>query len=318
MKITLTTSVVIPTYRREAVLLDTIDSLLKMMDNADGCLELFIVDQTERHDPATDRRLGAWDQSGKIRWIRLDRPHITRSMNIGVQKAKGDIVLFLDDDIMPHPELINEHINAYGRHPDAWAVVGQVLQPWDKPQPVFYTPRGGRLTRYLDFPFFSTDGMFVENVMAGNLSVRRGKFISLGGFDENFTPPIATRFETEFAKRLVARGGNIWFEPKASIRHLRASTGGTRSQGNHLTSISPIHGIGDYYYALKSAKGIERLRYILSRPFREVRTKFHLKHPWYIPIKLLGEFRALFGALMIYSDPSNYFAEKRSSDGSSK
>jgi GT2 family glycosyltransferase len=308
MRNRLTLSVVIPTYRREAVLVDTIDSLLKVINNADGCLELLIVDQTEHHNPATDRRMGEWEQSGKIRWTRLDIPHITRSMNIGVQMVKGDIVLFLDDDVVPDPELINEHINAYERHPDAWAVAGQVLQPWDKSRPVFYTPRGGWLTRYLDFPFFSTDGMFVENVMAGNLSVRRDFFIHLDGFDENFTPPVATRFETEFAKRLVSMGGKIWFEPKASIRHLRASTGGTRSKGNHLTSMSPIHGQGDYYYALRCAnvKGVERFFYILKRPFREICTRFHLKHPWYIPVKFIGEIKALVKSFIIFFKPPKF------------
>jgi GT2 family glycosyltransferase len=308
MKNLLTLSVVIPTYRREAVLLETINSLLKVMENADVCLELLIVDQTEHHDPATDRKLGEWEQSVKIRWLRLDRPHITRSMNTGVQMAKGDIVLFLDDDIVPVPELINEHMNAFKKHPDAWAVAGQVLQPWDKPQPVFYTPRGGQLTHYLDFPFFSTDGTFVENVMAGNLSVRRDHFIQLGGFDENFTPPVATRFETEFAKRLVSRGGKIWFEPKASIRHLRASTGGTRSKGNHLTSMSSIHGLGDYYYALRceNVKGVERFFYIFKRPFREIRTMFHLKHPWYIPVKFIGEIKALIESFIIFFKPQKF------------
>jgi GT2 family glycosyltransferase len=308
MKQLLTLSIVIPTYRREAVLLDTIESLVKVMGNADGCLEILIVDQTEFHDPATDQRLEAWDQSGKIRWIRLDCPHITRSMNMGVQMAKGNIVLFLDDDILPDPELINEHINAYGRHPEAWAVAGQVLQPWDKPQHVVYIPRGGRLTRYLDFPFFSSDGTFVENVMAGNLSVRRDHFIRLGGFDENFTPPVATRFETEFAKRLVSKGGRIWFEPKASIRHLRASTGGTRSIGSHLTSMSSIHGLGDYYYALRceNVKGVERVFYIFKRPFREIRTMFHLKHPWYIPVKFIGEIKALIESFIIFFRPQKF------------
>jgi GT2 family glycosyltransferase len=308
MKVKLKTSVVIPTYHREAVLLDTIVSLLKVMDNADGYIELLIMDQTEHHDPATERSLEEWNQSGKIRWVRLDRPHITRSMNMGVQMAKGDIVLFLDDDIVPDPALVNEHVNAYGRHPEVWAVAGQVLQPWDTPQSVFYTPRGSRLTRYLDFPFFSTDGTFVENVMAGNLSVRRDHFLHLGGFDENFTPPVATRFETEFAKRLVSRGGKIWFEPKASIRHLRVSTGGTRSKGNHLTSMSSIHGLGDYYYALRcaNAKGVERFVYIFKRPFREIRTMFHLKHPWYIPVKFIGEIKALIESFIIFYKPQKF------------
>lgn len=314
MKTELTLSVIIPTYRREKVLTETIRTLLPMMSKSGAFTELLIVDQTEQHEASTQMQLTDWDRKGKIRWITLNPPHITRSMNIGVRMAKGYVVLFLDDDIIPAPALVEEHLNAHYNHPDAWAVVGQVLQPWDNPRSVVYTPSGGYLTRYLDFPFFSLEGTFVENVMAGNLSVRRDHFIRLDGFDENFTPPVASRFETEFAKRLVLHGGKIWFEPKASIRHLRAATGGTRSKGNHLTSMSPIHGIGDYYYALKTANGFERMRYMALKPLREVRTKFHFRHPWYIPVKLVGEIRALIRALMIYGTTPKHIAGRRRSD----
>jgi GT2 family glycosyltransferase len=293
----LSLSIVIPTYRREQVLLNTIDDLLPLMGKAGFDSELILVDQTLRHDGNTGRKLRQFHRAGKIRWVRPDVPHITRSMNLGVCQAKGSIVLFLDDDIVPSRGLLTGHVDAYRKQPAAWAVAGQVLQPWDEPERVSYAARGGPIHRYLDFPFYSVEGAFVENAMAGNLSVRKQRFIQLGGFDENFTPPVASRFESEFAKRLVRQGGRIWFEPAASIRHLRVSTGGTRTGGNHLTSISPVHGAGDYYYACRCAKGGERLNYILKRPFREIRTKFHLKHPWYIPLKLVGEVRALWDTI---------------------
>jgi hypothetical protein len=128
--------------------------------------------------------------------------------------------------------------------------------------------------------------------MAGNLSVNRARALAIGGFDENFLPPVAYRFESEFARRIIANGGHIWFEPSASIRHLRAQSGGTRSRGCHLTSMSPVHGTGDYYYALRCGCGWERICYLLKRPLREISTKFHLTHPWWIPAKLVGEMRA--------------------------
>jgi GT2 family glycosyltransferase len=149
--------------------------------------------------------------------------------------------------------------------------------------------------------------------MAGNLSVKREFALQVGGFDENFIPPVSFRFETEFARRLVAAGGRIRFAPAASIRHLRAGQGGTRSQGTHLTSASPLHGAGDYYYALRCGKGMERVGYILQRPFREVRTKFHLTHPWFIPVKFIGEMRAMILAFQLYkTGPQILVQEKKS------
>jgi GT2 family glycosyltransferase len=293
----LSLSVVIPTYRREDVLVRTVEALLRIGQGLPELQELILVDQTRVHEPATASRLDEWSGDGRIRWLRESEPNLTRAMNIGLCQARGDVVLFLDDDIVPGTGLFRGHLDAYRRNSALTAVVGQVLQPEEEPVPRAFVPRGGNLRRFLDFPFFSTKGRLVENVMAGNLSVRRLDSIAIGGFDENFVAPVASRFETEFAKRLVAAGRLIWFEPSASIRHLRAPSGGTRALGSHLSSALPCFGVGDYYYALRSGRGMEKWWYVARKPWREVRTKFHLRHPWWIPVKLVGEVRAFVQAL---------------------
>ncbi len=292
-------SIVIPSYGREQVLLDTIAALEPQRRALGSGSELLLVDQTPEHEPAVQRALDAWQQAGRLRWLRLSQPHLTRAMNTGLQRSRGEIVLFLDDDIEPAADLLAAHLQAHHRFASAWAVVGQILQPAQQPEPLLGRPHRCSLWRDLDFPFNSTIGAWIENAMAGNLSLRRARALALGGFDERFPPPVAYRFETEFAKRLIAAGGAIRFAPEASLRHLRAPAGGTRSGGSHLTSASAVHGVGDCYYALRCGRGLQRSWYLLRRPLREVRTRFHLRHPWWIPVKLLGELRALVAALQL-------------------
>ena len=310
-------SIVIPTYRRGRVLLETIRYLLEILTPSE---EILVVDQTESHPAeilSSFRTLG----KGIVRRIVLPKPSIPCAMNVGLQEAKGDIVLFLDDDIVPDENLIAAHRMVHEQFSEAWAVVGQVLQPEDgfqvlengnqrskdedqfilrsstsesvKAQQGFHGQARGHLRGDLGFKFNSNMPAWIENVMAGNLSVKKGFALQMGGFDENFIPPVSYRFETEFAKRLIGAGGKIRFEPSASIKHLRAGHGGTRSRGSHLSSASPIHGVGDYYYALRCGQGLQRITYMLKRPFREVCTKFHFTHPWFIPVKLIGELRAM-------------------------
>lgn len=298
-----TLSLVIPTYCREQVLIKTLSLLLKQTKNFQWFRELIVIDQTPKHEPETDQKLTTWHQAGEIKWIRLSKPHLTRAMNDGLFMATGDIVLFTDDDIIPSPQLLEAHLKAHQENPGLTAVVGQVLQPGETPEQLSYQPKGGTLSRYRDFPFRSIQGCFVENVIACNLSLNRKIALSVGGFDEAFLPPVAARFETEFAKRVIKSGGKIWFEPGASIQHLQAQSGGTRSKGSHLTSASPCYGVGDYYYALRQGHGWERVWYILRKPFREIRTKFHLKHPWWIPLKLIGEIRAFYQAWQLFQKP---------------
>lgn len=291
------TTIAIPTYGRDDVLTDTIASLVALESPAD---EVLIIDQTPVHKPHTESKLQHWNESGVIRLVQLKTPSITQAMNQALMITKSDFVLFLDDDIRPRAELIRIHVNAHISNPSLWATVGQVIQPWQEPQDIDASRKATGLRKDEDFPFHSTRDRDIENVMAGNLCVHRERALSIGGFDENFVGA-AYRFETEFARRIIKAGGKIRFLGGAGIDHLRAERGGTRSTGSHMTSADPKHGIGDHYYAMLHAESPSEARaYCMRRILREVRTKFHLTHPWWIPVKLLGELRAYFGARRLY------------------
>ncbi len=289
-------TIVIPTCGREEVLVKTLGQVIDLPAEK----EIIVVDQTLSHEAATVQALHDWHEAGTIRWIHQQPPGVVAAMNRGLREAKHELVLFLDDDIEPCAGLLEAHENAHARYREAWAVAGRVMQPEEEPVRRKHQRHGGGLIHDLDFDFTSREGAWVENVMAGNLSVKRNRAIAIGGFDENFIPPVSYRFETEFAKRIIAAGGKVRYEPEAAIHHLRAPRGGTRSIGSHLTSASPLHGVGDYYYALKCGRGLERFLYMLRRPFREVLTRFHLRHPWWIPVKFVGELRALIVAFQLY------------------
>ena len=297
-------SVVIPTYNRNKVLIDSIKCIINQSHPA---REILVIDQTIDHDDDTERTLYSWQDDNAIRWFRLKEPSVTIAMNFGLLKSISDIVLFLDDDIIPDPKLIETHIKVHNESKKIFAIAGQVLQPNKLPLSTTYKSKKNHITNFIDFPFNSQNRTFVENVMAGNLSILRKEALSIGGFDENFLPPVAYRFETDFAKRIIKSGGKILFEPNARINHLHASEGGTRARGSHLNSASPIHGSGDYYYALKHGKNtVEKFIYMFKRPFREILTKFHLKKPWWVPVKFIGEIRALIQAISLYRNGPKY------------
>ena len=309
-----TLSIVIPTFGRGEVLLETLGHVLRLETPPE---EILVVDQTPKHRPETQRQMESWDASGRIRWTLMKKASIPAAMNKGLRQASCPLVLFLDDDIVPNGDLAAAHVAAHREFPEASSVVGQVLQPGEEPASRNgWQPKSGFLAD-IDFPFWSTERAWVSNVMAGNLSVKREKAIETGGFDVNFEG-IAYRFETEFARRLLRHGGKILFEPKASIRHLKAARGGTRATGrqdgvpsmsgeyHRLTSASPRYAMGDYYFAMRQGWSGSMIRYMLRRPFREVATRFHLKHPWCIPAKLVGEARAAWRAWTLYRRGPQY------------
>jgi len=268
-------SVVIPTYKREAVLLNTIRDLLALDLGAE---EILIVDQTEMHSPETIESLSALNRAKKIRWLRMSAPSITAAMNEGLKKANGDVVLFLDDDIIPSENLVGAH--ALGHENGAKIVAGQVLQPGEEPEP--------ELDGANKFQFRSSTPRLISEFMGGNFSINRQFALALGGFDENFVH-VAYRFEAEFAARAIAAGEKIMFEPEASIRHLKSASGGTRSYGHHLTTVKPSHSVGEYYYLLHGKGVRHRVQKIINRAFRAIRTTHHLTRPWWIPVTLTAE-----------------------------
>jgi GT2 family glycosyltransferase len=278
-------SIVVPTYNRGAILADTLRRFLALEPRP---AELLVIDQTASHLPEIATQLDAWAVAGDIRWIRLPKPSIPHAMNEGLRLATRPIVLFLDDDVAPVPEIVARHAAAYD-DANTVAVIGQCLQPGESPQHW----RRGEATRDipdLDFRFNHDAPEFISNVIAMNLSVVRDRALAIGGFDENFVF-VAYRFETDFALRLIAAGGRIRFEPSARVDHLRLSTGGTRAYGDHRTSPSPAHSAGDYYFALHHSHHFTS--YVLHRLRTNVLTRFHVKHPWTIPAKLIGEARGL-------------------------
>ncbi|MFN9932114.1 MAG: glycosyltransferase [Cyanobacteriota bacterium] len=282
----MTLTVAIPTYGRDQVLLDTVEALLALDPPP---WELLVVDQTPRHVPEVESRLEHLAAEGRLRWLRLTRPSITAAMNRALLEARGDRVLFLDDDILPDPDLLAAHGRAAAHEPDAM-VAGRVLQPW----------HGGRYDP-ADAPFLFNDPAprQVREFMGGNVAIPRLRAIELGGFDTNFVR-VAYRFEAEFAHRWVSAGLPIHYEPTALIHHLRAERGGTRSYGLHLTTARPDHTVGRYYFLLCTQPLPRALVQAAAGLVRAVATRHHLRQPWWIPFTLVAEGRGMVWALNLH------------------
>lgn len=297
-----TVSVVMATYGRHEVLAETVAALLALRRAPD---ELLVVDQTPSHPEEVKRRLEQWAAIGAIRHLRLDAPSIPGAMNAGLLAATGEVVLFLDDDLLPNGELIAGHERAQ----ISWTggiVAGQVLQPGEEPAPLAGA----------EFSFRSSLEAEPAEFMAGNVSVRRALALALGGFDENFVGA-AYRFERDFARRALAAGASIRFAPAASIRHLRAPRGGTRSFGSHLTTIRPAHAVGEYYYLMRH-RPAGALGALCARPWRSVMTRHHARRPWWIPATIVAELAGLAWALWLTASGPRLLAPVRQAEASAR
>src|SRR5258708_1107843 len=120
-------SVVIPTYQREQVLIDTLNAVLGLLRGGD---EVVVIDQTPCHEPRIDQALRKLAATGKVHWYRRRQPNICAAMNAGSRLARNEVLLFLDDDVVPDGSLLEAHRRALAGPDPPPAVCGQVLQPW--------------------------------------------------------------------------------------------------------------------------------------------------------------------------------------------
>ena len=68
-----------------------------------------------------------WSDYIKIRLIKQTQGYVLDALNLGLEAAKGKIILFLDDDVIPFPDLVQNHVKLYTL-PIIGGVAGDVLK----------------------------------------------------------------------------------------------------------------------------------------------------------------------------------------------
>jgi glycosyltransferase involved in cell wall biosynthesis len=90
-------SVIIPTLHSEEPLRRVLAYLLE--SETYSPFEVIVVDQSDRHEPATREYLAA--VSARIRLLHIERKGAANARNCGARMAEGSLLLFADDDDLP-------------------------------------------------------------------------------------------------------------------------------------------------------------------------------------------------------------------------
>jgi GT2 family glycosyltransferase len=218
----LSVTIAIPTYGREAVLVETLASVF---DTCGDATDVLVVDQTPAHTPDVAAQLATWVADGRLRLV-TQRPSLTAARNRALRESTSDLVVFLDDDVTVSPGLVAAYRRAFAE-PDVAAVGGRVRVPRDTPFP---SKRDWPLVR--DYHYLDVGGTTpmanVASVRGCNHAVRRAAALAIGGYDETFKGN-ALREESDLVLRLLWAGHRAVFEPAADVLHHETPSGGTRA-----------------------------------------------------------------------------------------
>ena len=223
-------SVIIPTYKREEMLRQTLAEVLKQ-DYQN--FEIIVVDQTPIHQPETVAYLEELAKTGKIKIFQVNWANLPGARNFGVRRSRGEIILFIDDDVQLPEGFLTAHAKNYKRK-DIGAIAGRVLDRMKLANSggeliIDYLPEAamdpGIAWYYIDL-VHTVKPQQVISARGCNMSFRRDIFNKYNlKFDERFEGT-AVREESDFCLGIRATGLIIWYDPEAYLIHLGEETGG--------------------------------------------------------------------------------------------
>lgn len=114
-------SIIIPTYKR-AYLLDHALNALTNQTYKD--FEVLVVLKSSGDE--TEKIVNKYSPKLKIRLISQTKGFVLDALNLGLKNATGHIIIFLDDDAIPFPNLVQTHVESYSL-PNIGGVAGDVL-----------------------------------------------------------------------------------------------------------------------------------------------------------------------------------------------
>jgi glucosyl-dolichyl phosphate glucuronosyltransferase len=156
---------------------------------------------------------------GRFRYLFESQPGKSHALNSGIEAARGQLLAFMDDDVIVEPMWLQ---NLTARmHDGKWAGCGGPILPQWTCSPPSWLPRV--LAPLAVFYIGFQAGPLTESPFGTNMAYRREMFEKYGGFRTDLGPrpggDIQHSEDAEFGNRLLAAGEHLWYEPSAIVYH---------------------------------------------------------------------------------------------------
>ena len=267
----MTASIIVNTYNRAR----SLERLLPSLDHLDGVrFEVVVVNGPSTDD--TDVVLAR--HADRLKVARCPTANLSRSRNIGIAAAAGDVVVFIDDDALPgDAEWLRKLVDVFER--DREGRIGAAGGASIHRDTEWTEFAGGWTSDYAE-QIFTGEGLAPEQDQArwcrrtvgNNSAFRRSALLTIGGFDEHFRYYLD---EADVCLRLVRAGYDVVYLQNSPVRHYPA----TSPLGAPFIRDRRLIARSDTYYCLKNGADtlgrriIETLRRAPRKHFvRELRT----------------------------------------------
>ena len=270
-------SVVMPTYKRSEMLSRAIDSVLSQTYTN---IELLLVNDNEPDDDYTrelQRRVVIYNSDSRFKLILQDK-HVNGAVarNVGIRRAQGEYVAFLDDDDWWEPNKIEEQVKELSKLDESWGGVSCKFTQYDKNRNVI-----GKSEKYPDGYIYKDILYLLSDVATGTLLLRRNAFDTTRYFDEKLLRHQDLQLLVDFTSKYKLKEVDQYLhcvdvsdtqnrpDPEKIIRHKKAFFESVSPVIKEMTAsekhcIWALHRLEIGYVYLKNKDLIGGIKYILT------------------------------------------------------
>lgn len=207
-------SIILPTYNRLARLQRVLSGLERQTY---PLAEAEVIVISDGSSDGTNEWLAAAGPHTCLRLVPILQANqgVAAARNAGLARATGDLVLFIDDDVVPAPQLIAEHLAPHAAHGDGVVVLGPMLTPPDFHMQAWVRWEQEMLAKQYADMVAGHWAPTARQFYTGNTSLARRYLVEAGGFDPGFR----RAEDVELAYRLAQRGLRFVFNPNAVGYH---------------------------------------------------------------------------------------------------
>jgi cellulose synthase/poly-beta-1,6-N-acetylglucosamine synthase-like glycosyltransferase len=202
--------------------------------------ELIIVDNGSIDETATVVRDVIDTTAIQIRYVFEPKSGKSNALNTALGIARGEILVFTDDDCYPAPDWLIRVWSAF-EDPMVGYVCGRILLHDPADHPITINESTTPLT------FAGRSFINAGAVIGANMAFRRRVLLEIGGFDPLFGPGslIEAAEDADAAGRASARGWKGQYRPEIIVRHHH------RRKASDAARMWKSYGIGVGAYHLK-------------------------------------------------------------------
>lgn len=215
-------SLIICTYNRSESLKDTLSSLLCQENAVDYDYEIIVVDNNSNDDTKKEVERYLPRFNGKLRYIFEVAQGKAYALNRGIKEARGDILVFTDDDVTVSRDWMNNIHKSFGAY-GCDALFGKILPRWSANPPDWLTERFYGTLALLDYgdkELWATSEK--DEFYGANIAINKNVFKEIGNFDINLGPSghkLSRGEDTDIFLKLLSAKKKILYQPKCVVYH---------------------------------------------------------------------------------------------------